>query len=114
MPISSSWFGARWNRQRHVTSRTCTAPRRKSATAPTATGLTSAGLTKARSENPLIATRGVALWIAAVYHETLDSHRPGMEELHRQILRLMRQVKELSALERREAPSDWMAPRAAG
>jgi len=66
------------------------------------------GLGKARSENPLIATRGVALWVAAVYHETLDSRRPGMEDLHRQILRLMRQVKELSASERRDATAAWM------
>jgi hypothetical protein len=55
------------------------------------------GLAKARSANASIAARGVALWIAAVYHETLGSRRPGMDELHRQILRLMRQIKELSA-----------------
>ncbi|MGN6091604.1 MAG: hypothetical protein ACTHOL_04585 [Luteibacter jiangsuensis] len=67
------------------------------------------GLGKARSENPLIATRGVALWIAAVYHETLDSRRPAMEDLHRQILRLMRQIKELSASERREPTASWMS-----
>ncbi|MDF3981434.1 hypothetical protein P3W24_05555 [Luteibacter sp. PPL201] len=71
------------------------------------------GLAKARSENPLIATRGVALWLAAVYHETLDARRPGAEELHRQILRLMRQIKELSVSDRRDAHSDWMPSRAA-
>jgi hypothetical protein len=65
------------------------------------------GLAKARSENPLIATRGVALWIASVYHETLDSRRPNMEDLHRQILRLMRQIKELSASERRGTGTAW-------
>ena len=71
------------------------------------------GLTKARSENPLIATRGVALWIAAVYHETLDARRPNMEDLHRQILRLMRQIKELSAPGRTGDASDrWMEPHA--
>ncbi|MBB3228999.1 hypothetical protein FHW69_003647 [Luteibacter sp. Sphag1AF] len=69
------------------------------------------GLTKARSDNHLIATRGVALWIAAVYHETLNAKRAGMEDLHRQILRLIRQIKELSA-PRRDAVSDWMDPRA--
>ncbi|MEZ2417756.1 hypothetical protein [Luteibacter sp. RCC_6_2] len=65
------------------------------------------GLGKARSDNPLIATRGVALWIASVYHETLDSRRPNMEDLHRQILRLMRQIKELSASERRGTATAW-------
>jgi len=70
------------------------------------------GLGKARSDNPLIAARGVALWVAAVYHETLGSRRPGMDELHRQILRLMRQIKELSTSETREASSRWMAPSA--
>jgi len=71
------------------------------------------GLSKARSENPLIATRGVALWIASVYHETLDARRPNMEDLHRQILRLMRQIKELSAPGRAGDASDrWMEPHA--
>jgi hypothetical protein len=70
------------------------------------------GLGKARSDNPLIATRGVALWIAAVYHETLDSRRPGMEELHRQVLRLMRQIKELSTPDRRDFGAEWMEPSA--
>ncbi len=56
----------------------------------------------------MIATRGVALWIASVYHETLDSRRPNMEDLHRQILRLMRQIKELSASERRDPTAAWM------
>jgi hypothetical protein len=66
-----------------------------------------------RSENPLIATRGVALWIASVYHETLDARRPNMEDLHRQILRLMRQIKELSAPGRSGDASDrWMEPHA--
>ncbi|MGN6482503.1 hypothetical protein [Luteibacter sp.] len=70
------------------------------------------GLGKARSDNPLIATRGVALWIASVYHETLDSRRPGMEELHRQVLRLMRQIKELSTPDRRDFSTEWMEPSA--
>lgn len=58
------------------------------------------GMTKARSENPLIATRGVALWIATVYHETLLSPRPAMAEMHRQVQRLMRQIKDLSTPDR--------------
>jgi len=71
------------------------------------------GMTKARSENPLIATRGVALWIASVYHETLGSPRPAMSDMHRQILRLMRQIKELSTPERRRtATTDAMEPHA--
>lgn len=70
------------------------------------------GLGKARSENPLIATRGVALWIASVYHETLGSRRPNMEDLHRQILRLMRQIKDLSASDKPHAASTWMEPHA--
>jgi len=72
------------------------------------------GMAKARSGNPLIATRGVALWIASVYHETLGAERPASSDLHRQILRLMRQIKELSAPERRASaiPASRMQPEA--
>lgn len=65
------------------------------------------GLSRARSENPLIATRGVALWIAAVYHETQGAARPGMEDLHRLVLRLMRQIRDLSAQSQRESAGEW-------
>lgn len=68
------------------------------------------GLAGARAEDPLIAARGVAQWIAAVYHETLGSRRPGMDELHRQILRLMRQIKELSAVGQPHAATRWPTP----
>jgi hypothetical protein len=65
------------------------------------------GHDRARSENAQVRLRGIALWIAVAYHETSDASFPEFAELHRDVLRVMRQVKENAA-----APADraaaWM------
>ena len=37
---------------------------------------------------------GVALWLTVVYHETKDSHFAEQQELHRQVMRSLRTLKE--------------------
>ena len=65
------------------------------------------GHDRARSDNAQVRLRGIALWIAVAYHETRESSFPEFAELHRDVLRVMRQVKENAA-----APADraatWM------
>jgi hypothetical protein len=64
-------------------------------------GATSSGLDvgydRARSDNVQVRMRGLALWIALVYHETHDDRSPESDELHRQILRIMRELKVFSS-----------------
>lgn len=64
-------------------------------------GVTSSGLDlgfdRARSDNVQVRMRGLALWIALVYHETRDATAPESQELHRSILRVMRELKVFSS-----------------
>jgi len=55
------------------------------------------GFDRARSDNVQVRMRGIALWIALVYHETGLSRTPESEELHRQVLRIMRELKVFSS-----------------
>ncbi|HJU26961.1 MAG TPA: hypothetical protein VJ722_09820 [Rhodanobacteraceae bacterium] len=55
------------------------------------------GHDRARSDNVQVQLRGIALWIAVAYHETRDSSFPEYAELHRDVLRVMRQIKERAA-----------------
>lgn len=52
------------------------------------------GLERLRSDNLQVRLRGVALWLAVVYHETKDSQFAEQQELHRQVLRALRMLKE--------------------
>ena len=61
------------------------------------TGGLEVGLDRARSDNVQVRMRGLALWIALVYHETGLSQTPESEELHRQVLRIMRELKVFSS-----------------
>ena len=65
-------------------------------------GVTSSGLDvgydRARSDNVQVRMRGLALWLALVYHETRNAApTPENEELHRQVLRIMRELKVFSS-----------------
>ena len=64
-------------------------------------GVTSSGLDvgyeRARSDNVQVRMRGLALWIALVYHETRGSSAAESEDLHRQVLRIMRELKVFSS-----------------
>jgi len=52
------------------------------------------GYERARSGNPEVALRGIALWLAVAYHET--KHSPGDRLLpqHRLVMQLLRELKE--------------------
>lgn len=67
----------------------------------TADGVTNGGLDigidRARSDNVQVRMRGLALWIALVYHETRDADTPESRDLHRAILRVMRELKVFSS-----------------
>jgi hypothetical protein len=62
----------------------------------TASGL-DVGYDRARSDNVQVRMRGLALWIALAYHETHAARSPENDELHRQILRVMRELKVFSS-----------------
>lgn len=55
------------------------------------------GFSRASSENVQVRVRGLALWIALVYQETLDATAPDARELHRNVLHIMRTLKVFSA-----------------
>ncbi|MGH8154916.1 MAG: hypothetical protein ACREP0_06730 [Rhodanobacteraceae bacterium] len=55
------------------------------------------GLERSRSDNVQVRMRGLALWTAMVYCETRDGTTPESQELHRSILRLMRELKVFSS-----------------
>lgn len=55
------------------------------------------GFDRARSDNVQVRMRGIALWIALVYHETRNTEAPESQELHRSILRVMRELKVFSS-----------------
>ena len=67
----------------------------------TGDGLSTSGLDvgfdRARSDNVQVRMRGLALWIALVYHETRDATSSDGVELHRQVLRIMRELKVFSS-----------------
>lgn len=55
---------------------------------------TEAGYDRARSSNPEVALRGIALWLAVAYHETKNSPYPSLQPQHRQLMQLLRELKE--------------------
>lgn len=55
------------------------------------------GIDRARSDNVQVRMRGIALWIALVYRETRNAEAAESQELHRAILRVMRELKVFSS-----------------
>ena len=55
------------------------------------------GHERARSDNPQMRMRGIALWLAVAFHETRDAPTRDLQLLHRNLLRVMRQLKENAA-----------------
>lgn len=55
---------------------------------------TDIGLERLRSDNLQVRLRGVALWLTVVFHETKDSAFGEQQELHRQVMRALRTLKE--------------------
>lgn len=55
---------------------------------------TDVGFARARSENMEIAIRGVALWLAVAYHETKEAQQASLQKQYRQVMRLLRELKD--------------------
>lgn len=77
---------------------------------PWGTG-TDIGYTRARSDNPEIALRGMALWLAVAYHETKDSPHAGLQQHFRHLMRLLRELKDVHS--RDDSTMRWMHPEVA-
>jgi hypothetical protein len=55
---------------------------------------TDIGYARMKSDNPHVRLRGIALWFAVAYHETKESRYGDMQNLHRQLMRSLRVLKE--------------------
>ncbi|HEV7122214.1 MAG TPA: hypothetical protein VGN24_02170 [Rhodanobacter sp.] len=56
---------------------------------------TGIGYERARSNTTEAALRGMALWLAVAYHETRDATHAGLQLQHRQLLHLLRELKDV-------------------
>ncbi|MBB6243807.1 hypothetical protein [Rhodanobacter sp. MP1X3] len=56
---------------------------------------TEAGFERACSNNPEVAMRGIALWLAVAYHETKNSPHARLQPQYRQLMQLLREIKEV-------------------
>jgi hypothetical protein len=56
---------------------------------------TEAGFERACSNNPEVAMRGIALWLAVAYHETKNSPHARLQPQFRQLMQLLREIKEV-------------------
>lgn len=54
---------------------------------------TEIGIARVRSDNPQVRMRGIGLWLAVAFHETREAELQGAGDLHRQVLRVLRQLK---------------------
>ncbi|CAM5496194.1 Transcriptional regulator OS=Rhodanobacter lindaniclasticus OX=75310 GN=B1991_09330 PE=4 SV=1 [Rhodanobacter lindaniclasticus] len=56
-----------------------------------------------------MALRGIALWLAVAYHETKTATQPDLQAQHRQLLQLLRELKEIHGNSTRDDTVDsWM------
>ena len=56
---------------------------------------TDTGYARASSANSEVSLRGIALWLAVAYHETKNSPHPAMQAQHRQLLHVLRELKDV-------------------
>jgi hypothetical protein len=56
---------------------------------------TNTGYARAQSANTEVSLRGIALWLAVAYHETKDSPHTAVQAQHRQLLHVLRELKEV-------------------
>jgi hypothetical protein len=73
---------------------------------------TDIGYSRAQSENPEVALRGIALWLAVAYHETKDSPHTVLQPQHRQLLRVLRELRDTGS-EQPNSVAQWMRSGAA-
>ncbi len=55
---------------------------------------TDLGFSRVKSDNPQVKLRGIALWLTVAYHETKESKYGEIQNLHRQLMRTLRVLKE--------------------
>ncbi|MDE2307084.1 MAG: hypothetical protein KGJ97_02195 [Xanthomonadaceae bacterium] len=67
---------------------------------------TEAGHERARSGNGEVALRGIALWLAVAYHETKNSPHANLQPIHRQVMQLLRQLKDVH--HQNDIAESWM------
>ncbi len=69
---------------------------------------TEAGYERACSPNAEVSVRGIALWLAVAYHETKNAPHPSLQLLHRQLLQLLRELKEVQPGHNATTVERWM------
>ena len=75
---------------------------------------TSIGFERMKSDSLQVRLRGVALWLIVSFHETKDSPYADQRELHRQVMRTLRTLKESAGAEADPAADYFRnSPRAA-
>ena len=55
---------------------------------------TDLGYSRMKSDNTHVQLRGIALWMTVAYHETKESKYSEMQNLHRQLMRALRILKQ--------------------
>jgi hypothetical protein len=73
---------------------------------------TEIGFSRAQSDNPEVSLRGIALWLAVAYHETKESPHTSLQPQHRQLLRVLRELRDAGG-EQADATAQWMRSGAA-
>ena len=72
---------------------------------------TETGYERACSNNAEVALCGIALWLAVAYHETKNSPHASLQPQHRQLMQLLRELKEMHS--RGSTVESWMSDTAA-
>lgn len=73
---------------------------------------TGIGYARAQSDNTEVALRGMAMWLAVAYHETKGSPHACLQPQHRQLLRVLRELKEMNG-SAADVAEQWMSSSAA-
>lgn len=69
---------------------------------------TDAGYERACSNNPEVAMRGIALWLTVAYHETKNSPHASMQPQYRQLMQVLRGLKEVHSSRGASTVNNWM------
>ncbi len=69
---------------------------------------TDVGYERACSNNSEVALRGIALWLAVAYHETKNSPHTRLQLQHRQLMQLLRELKEIRSNSSGHTVDSWM------
>lgn len=68
---------------------------------------------RARADNMHLKLRGLAAWLAIVYHETRGHQSGEMQDLHKQVMRSVRLLREAAGQPRKGEPAPESATRIA-